>query len=210
MDKHRDMCPRVTYPPLAPSPVGCRYSQVWKECLAFVWAYERSSDFIWGKSIIGKTDHNPLFPMPTTHMLNQLTPRIQRMRMRLTRFDIKQMVHVPGKQMYTSDTISTLIARQPHKLPEQTLILDDDMTTFIGSVIDTLPVSDVKLKQIIEAQDEDEICKQIKQYCLEEWPDKHQLPSILKPYWNERRELSINLNVILKSSRILIPSSTET
>ena len=100
--------------------------------------------------------------MLTTHMLNQLTPRIQRMRMIVMRFDIKQMVHVPGKQMYTTDTLSGLIVRQPYKLPEQSLIPDDDMTAFIGSSIDTLPVSDVKLKQIIKAQDEDEICKQIK------------------------------------------------
>ena len=80
------------------------------------------------------------------------------------------------------------------------------MTAFIGSIINTLSVSDVKLKQIIEAQDDDEICKRIKQYCLEEWPDKHHLPNILRPYWNKRGELSVNRNVILKSSRILIPS----
>ena len=117
--------------------------------------------------------------MLTTHMLNQLTPRIQRMRMRLMRFDIKQTVHVPGNQMYISDTLSRLIARQPYNLPEQILMPDDDMTAFIGSIIDTLPVSDVKLRQIIEAQDKDEICKQIKQYCLEEWPDKHKYPQTL-------------------------------
>ena len=81
------------------------------------------------------------------------------------------------------------------------------MTALIGSVIDTLLVSYVKLKQIIETQDEDEICKQFKQYCLEEWPGKHQRPSVLKPCWNERGELSVNRNVILKSSRILIPFS---
>ena len=106
------------------------------------------------------------------------------------RFDIKQMVHVAGNQMYTSDTLSRLITRQPHKQPEQNLIPDDDMTAFIGSIINTLPVSDVKL--IIEAQDEDKICKQIKQYCSEEWPDKPQHPSILKPYRNETGELSVN------------------
>ena len=139
--------------------VECGYSQVGKECLAFVWTYERSSDFIWGKSVIGETDHKPLIPMLTTHMLNQLTPCIQRMRMRLTRFDIKQMVHVLGKQMYTSDTLSRLIARQPYKQPEQSLIPDNDMTAFIGSITDTLPISDVKLKQIIEVQDDDKICK---------------------------------------------------
>ena len=84
--------------------------------------------------------------------------------------------------MYKSDTLSRLIARQHYRQPEQGLIPDDDMTAFIGSIMDTLLVSDVKLKQVIEAQDDDEICKRIKQYCLEEWPDKHQLQSIVQPY----------------------------
>ena len=103
--------------------------------------------------------------------------------------------------------LSILIARQPHMQSGQNLVPDDDMTAFVGSTIDTLPISDFKLNQIIEAQDKDDVCKQIKQYCLEEWPDKHQLPSILKAYWNERGELSVNQDVIFKSLRILIPSS---
>ena len=31
-------------------------------------------------------------------------------------------------------------------------------------LVDALPVSDIKLKQIIEAQEEDEVYKQIRQY----------------------------------------------
>ena len=119
----------ILYVSRALSPVEYRYSQVERECLACVWTCERSSNFIWGKSIIGETDHKPLIPMVTMHMLNQLTPFIQRMRMRLMRFNIKQMIHVPGKQMYTTDTLSRLIARQPYKQPEQTLIPDDDMNS---------------------------------------------------------------------------------
>ena len=55
---------------------GCIYSQVEKGCLAFIWACERPSDFIWGKSIIGETDHKPFVPMLMTHMLNQLTQAV--------------------------------------------------------------------------------------------------------------------------------------
>ena len=55
--------------------------------LVFVWACERSSDFIWGKSITGETDHKPLVPMLTTDSVDQLPPRIQRLRMRFTRFN---------------------------------------------------------------------------------------------------------------------------
>ena len=47
------------------------------------------------------------------------------------------------------------------------------MSAFVCSTVDALPVSDIKLKEIIKAQEEDEVCKQIKQYCLEGWPDKN-------------------------------------
>ena len=63
----------ISYVSRALSPVECWYSQVEKGCLAFVWACERSSDFIRGKSITGETNHKPLVPMLTTHSLDQST-----------------------------------------------------------------------------------------------------------------------------------------
>ena len=122
------------------------------ECLVFVWACKGSSDFLWGKSITGETDHKPSVPMLTTLSLDQLPPRIQRLRMRLMRFNIKRMVHVPGKQMYTSDTLSRLQRKQSNSKPEESLIPDEEMSAFVCSIVDTLPVSDIKLKQIIEVQ----------------------------------------------------------
>ena len=154
-----------------------------------------------------ETDHKPLVPMLTTHSLDQLPPRVQRLRMRLMRVNIKRMVHVPGKQTYTSDTLSRLQRKQPDNKPEESLISDQEMSAFVCSIVNALPVSDIKLKQIIEAQEEDEVCKQIRQYCLEGWPDKHRIPSSIKPYWSERGEITINQRVILKSMRILIPSA---
>ena len=73
------------------------------------------------------------------------------------------MVHVPGKQMYTRDTLSRLQRKQPDSKPEESLIPDKEMSAFVCSIVDALPVSDIKLKQIIEAQEEDEVCKQIRQ-----------------------------------------------
>ena len=66
---NRDWKP-IPYVSRALPPVECRYSQVKKECLAFVWACEQSSDLIWGKSITGETDHKPLVPTLTTHSLD--------------------------------------------------------------------------------------------------------------------------------------------
>ncbi|XP_078357457.1 uncharacterized protein LOC144642365 [Oculina patagonica] len=39
------------------------------------------------------------------------------------------------------------------------------------------------------AQEEDPVCRQIKVYCYEGWPDKHSLNDAMKPYWSSRGEL---------------------
>ena len=58
------------------------------------------------------------------------------------------------------------------------------MSIYAGSVLDSFPGSDVKLMEIKEAQDEDPVCRQIKNYCLEGWPDKFRLNGAPKPYWS--------------------------
>ena len=87
--------------------------------------------------------------------------------MRLMRLDIKRMIHVTVKQMYTSDTLSRLQRKQPDSKPEESLTPDQVISAFVCSIVDALPVLDIKLKQIIEAQEEDEMFKQIRLYCLE-------------------------------------------
>ena len=89
----------------------------------------------------------------------------------------------------------------------ESTIKDQERNIYLDSVLDSLPVSHIKLLQIKEAQDEDPIYKEIKDYCLEGWPDKFDLHDALKPYWSDRGELSAVQGILLKSSRIVIPSS---
>ena len=126
--------------------------------------------------------------------------------MRLMQFLIKEINHVPGKQMYTSDTLSRMSANAQTRESVKDLIDHDEMVSYISSIIQTLPVSDVKLQQIIQAQENDSVCSKLKEYILEGWPEKYQISDSLRPYWNFRGELSIVHNVILKSMQILIPS----
>ena len=51
-----------------------RYSQIEKECLAFTWMGERSSDYILGKPIVGEADHIPLLPLLMKYTLEQVPP----------------------------------------------------------------------------------------------------------------------------------------
>ena len=74
-------------------------------------------------------------------------------------------------------------------------------------MITGLPASDTRLQQIIEAQDEDPVCRHIKTYCSEGWPDKQSLNDATKPYWSTRGELTVVQNILLKGTRIGIPLS---
>ncbi|CAB4040675.1 Transposon Tf2-8 poly [Paramuricea clavata] len=72
--------------------------------------------------------------------------------MRLMRFHIKDVQHVPGKLHYTADTLS-------RKIPESTVqptVEENEMNAYVLSVIDALPASNPRLKEIQQAQDKDE------------------------------------------------------
>ena len=86
------------------TPVECKYAQIEKEALALTWACERFSDYIVGKSIVAETDHKPLVPLLTTRTLDDIPPRVQRLRMLLMRFQFKEVNHVPGKELYIAAT----------------------------------------------------------------------------------------------------------
>lgn len=87
------------------SPTEVRCAQIEKEALALTWA----------QSISVETDHKPLLPLLTTHTLDQLPPRIQRFRMRLMKFHLKEVKHVPAKKMFIADALSRLQVRKQAK-----------------------------------------------------------------------------------------------
>ena len=120
------------------------------------------------------------------------------------RFHFKVISHVPGKKMHIPDALSRL---QPQHADPQPTIADDEMTAYVASVITGFPASDTRLQRIIEAQDEDSVCRQIKTYCSEGWPEKHSVNNAMKPYWSTRGELTVVQNILLKGITIVIPSS---
>ena len=180
----------------------CKYAQIEKEALAVTWACERSSNYIVGKSITIETDHKPLVPLLMKHTIDKLPPRLQRYKMRLMRFNIKAVNHVPGKYHYTADTLSRKLAN-PNPVPPT--ILEEEMKAHIDSIIAALPPSDLKLPQVSQAQDQDKVCKQVKKYCSERWPDKNLLEHDIKPYYQVNGELTVVHGLLMRGTRIVIP-----
>lgn len=95
----------IAYPPRSMTSTEQRYAQIEKEALATTWACEKFSDFILGKEFTIETDHKPLVRLLGSKCLQDMPPRIQRFRMRLMRYSY-QVVHVPGKDLTTTDPLS--------------------------------------------------------------------------------------------------------
>ena len=73
-----------------------RYAQIEKEALATTWACEKFNDYILGKDIIVETDHKPLIPLFGMKNLDELSPRIQRFKMRFIKYPFS-ISHIPKR-----------------------------------------------------------------------------------------------------------------
>ena len=83
-----------------------------------------------------------MVPLLTQHTLDEIPPRIQRLRISLNYFHIKKPTHVPDKEHYTPDALSRM---QSDNRSGQAMIPDEELNIYIASVTDTLPISDAKL-----------------------------------------------------------------
>ena len=72
--------------------------------LATTWACERPADYLIGKTFRIETAHKPLLPLLDTKNLDEMSPRIQGLRMDLLRFN-STISHVPGRELTTADAL---------------------------------------------------------------------------------------------------------
>ena len=186
------------------SPTEQRYAQIEKEALGITWASERFADYLIGLEFHVETDHKPLVPLLGTRNLEDLPARVQRFRMRMMRFTYS-ISHVPGKSLYTADTLSRAPLVRPLDQDEEKL--EADVRAYVDSIIKYLPATDNRLEDFKSQQQQDEITRQLITYCSEGWPEKSQLPGPLKVYWPERSDLTIQHGPLMKGNHLVVPLS---
>ena len=72
--------------------------------------------------------------------------------------------HIPGKDLFTADALS--------RTPTSSSTTSDkafshEVAMFVALVMQHRPVTESRFRQIAQLQEEDEMCKQIRQYCLQ-------------------------------------------
>lgn len=135
------------------TPTERRYLQIEKEALATIWTWaERLSDFLNGKRFLVETEHKPLVPILNSKNLEEMSPQIQRLRMRLLRFDFT-VSHVSGKSLITADIPSRGPSTDQDE--QQGQCLEEKIDLYIQTVFTSLAVSNTQLERIREKQEED-------------------------------------------------------
>ncbi len=159
---------------------------------------EKFSTYILGLKFSIETDHKPLVPLLGTKQLDKLPPRVLRFRLRLMRFDYT-ISHVPGKLLYTADTLS----RAPITskiVGEAEMLMELSIRNLPGST-----------QTCEDYQKADPICKRVIQYCQSGWPRrKGEMEAKLVPYWKERSDLTVAKDgMLLYQKRIVVPKQSQ-
>lgn len=95
-----------------------RYAQIERELLAVVFGCTKFKDYVYGKSVVMETDHQPLVTI-LKKPIHTAPARLQRMLLRLQSYDIS-LVYKKGKHMYVADTLSRApCAQASHSHPEE-------------------------------------------------------------------------------------------
>lgn len=176
-----------------------RYSNIEREALGITWACERMREFLIGTTFTIQTDHKPLLTLFGKKPMNELTPRIQRFRMKMANFSYK-MQHVAGKRFFTPDTLS----RAPIAgMTENMDILSEEMEEF-KNIRAIYRVEDPVITKIEKGQRKDTMITGIKQFVHQGWPVK-ECPNT-KQFFKFRGDLWVKNEMLMFRDRMVIPA----
>ncbi|XP_064462310.1 uncharacterized protein K02A2.6-like [Ornithodoros turicata] len=193
----------VAYASRALSKTEQRYAQVEKEALAITWACDKFRMYVLGLRFRVHNDHKPLVPIFSTKRLDELTARLQRLRLHTLEYDFS-ISHVPGKQLFTANVLS----RNP-------VIFNGDTDAYLASAIeeyealtiDLLPASANMLERIRKASAQDKTLTLIAEYCTTQWPPDAVLSPECRKFASVADELAVVDGLLLRGGRLVIPQA---
>ena len=134
--------------------------------------------------------------------LDQLPPRILRFRLCLDRFSF-DIIHVPGKELYTADTLSRVPVHC--EISVDTTELQELAELCVAHVISHLPAGSQRLDSYQKAQSKDSVCQQLIVYCRTGWPELKDLNPSVKHYWELCSEFTFCDGLLMRGQRVVIP-----
>ena len=115
------------------------------------------------------------------------------------------ITHVPGKSLTVADTLSRAPLKQSGAQVSDGLM--EETNIYVDYVMENMPASDTYLTELRQQLSTDSVCSQVMKYCTEGWPERNRLDAMVRPYWADRAVLSTHDGLLLKGTRLVIPSS---
>ena len=170
-----------------------RYANIERELFAIVFACQRFSTYLLGRSFVAESDHKPLEMIAMKNLANAPLC-LQRMLLQLQRFDVT-IKYRPGPEMQLVDALSCCPARAS---PEIKLNMRVDYVAFSRSWIEMIK------EQLLE----DPILATVYQLTQQGWPhERRHVPHVARRYFDFRDKLSIDEGLLLKGPCLVIPNS---
>lgn len=170
------------------------YSQLHREALAIVFAVRRFHKYIFGKTFVIYSDHQPLREIFNEKKSTPVAAgRLQRWAIFLASYDY-QIAYKKGSKLGNADALSRL------PLPEDNDIEHQNIHAFADDV--SIDVTTIALETA-----KDKVLSKIHAYVTLSWPS--QLEEPYRVYFNKRLMLCAESGCLYYGNRIVIPSSLQ-
>lgn len=80
----------------------------------------------------------------------------------------------------------------------------EEVGSFTQQIVAGVLATPKRLQDISEAQDQDEVCRMIKKYCLEGWLAYMPNSTILHPHWENKKHLTVIDKILLYYDCIVV------
>ena len=186
----------VAYAARSMSSAEKHYAQIEKECLGMVYGCHKFHQYVYGiKQLELETDHKPLISL-AHKPLNELTPRLQRLMLKLQRYQFK-IEWCPGKYLVVADVLSRCV----NYVDVNSIECEQELQAQTDLLSQSLPVTDSKLTEIVNETAQDPVLGALKNCIVEGWP-KGKCPA----FDNYKEDLCLVNGLIMKGNKIVIPS----
>ena len=169
------------------------------ESLAVAWAMEKFHHFLYASHFMLETDQKPLEAI-LSKSLNQTPPRLQRILIRTFPYNFT-VCYIPGETNQLANCLSR------HGDQKDTIKLPK---LHVYEITQQLSARSDSLHQLrVSTQADDELAL-LRHTIMQGWPSAiKQVPPVLQQYWTFREELIVEDGLILKGTRIVIPSKQQ-
>ena len=76
---------------------------------------------------------------------------------------------------------------------------------FANTVVQSVPATEKRLKEIQKAQEADKICQKLYQYCKSGWPHRQSIAGSIQPYISVASKITVHGGLLLKGIELLFP-----